>query len=113
VARLYLELCELSGFVGGQEREKSFKFIRRFLRVARLCNQQMFKLPDCFIVVHIRFHPSNQIGRDGEIRLQGLPPIQLADGIGYTLVSGDTWTVQCTDRIHPINTLVAVDTFVQ
>jgi hypothetical protein len=53
VTGLYLELCELSRFLTGQERNQSFKFSCRLVGVVSLSEHQMFKLPDCLIVIHI------------------------------------------------------------
>jgi hypothetical protein len=53
VAGLYLELCELSGFLTGQERNQSFKLGCRLVGAISLSEHQMFKFPDCLIVIHI------------------------------------------------------------
>jgi len=46
VTGLYLQLCELSRFLSGQERNQSFKFSCSLLRVVGLFDHQMFKFPD-------------------------------------------------------------------
>lgn len=53
VTCLCLELCELPGFLTGQEQNQSFKFGCRLVGVVSLSQHQMFKLTDCFIVIHI------------------------------------------------------------
>ena len=52
VTCLCLELCELPGFLTGQEQNQSFKLGCRLLRVVSLFNQQTFKSPHCLIVIH-------------------------------------------------------------
>ena len=57
VTGLYLELCELSRFLIGEERNQSFKFGCRLVRLISPSEHQMFKFPDCLIVIHISlFH---------------------------------------------------------
>ena len=52
-------MCELSRFLTGQERNQSFKFGCRLMGVVSLSEHQMFKFPDCFVVIHISlFHES-------------------------------------------------------
>jgi len=48
-----LELCQLSRFLAGQERNQSFKFGCRLVRVVSLSDHQIFKFPDCFVVIYI------------------------------------------------------------
>ncbi len=50
-----LELCEPSRFAVGQQWYEAFQFNRGFLRVTRLFHQQMFKLPNSLIVIHLRY----------------------------------------------------------
>ena len=50
---LYLELCELSRFLSGQERNQSFEFGCRLVRMVSLSDHQMFKFPDCLVVIQI------------------------------------------------------------
>jgi hypothetical protein len=46
VTRIHLQLCELSRFFTGQERNQSFKSSCRFVRMVGLFQHQMFEFPD-------------------------------------------------------------------
>jgi hypothetical protein len=52
VARLYLQLCELSRVLSRQDRRQGLQFRRYFACVIGLFQHQMFKLPDCLVVIH-------------------------------------------------------------
>lgn len=52
VAGLYLELCELSRFLTGQEQNQSFKFGCHLVRMVSLSEHQMFKFPNYLVVIH-------------------------------------------------------------
>ena len=53
VTGFYLELRELSRPLTGHEWNQSFKFDCRLMRVVGLFEHQMFKFPNCLIVIHI------------------------------------------------------------
>ena len=52
VARFYLQLCELSRVLRGQDRRQGFQFLRYFAGVIGFFQHQMFKFPDCLVVIH-------------------------------------------------------------
>jgi hypothetical protein len=52
VARLDLQLRELTGILGRQDRRQGLEFRRYFTRVIGLFQHQMFKFPDCLVVIH-------------------------------------------------------------
>jgi len=53
VAGFYLDLCELTRFLTGKKRNQSFKFGCCLLGAVSLSEHQVFKFPDCLIVIHI------------------------------------------------------------
>lgn len=55
VTGLGLDLCELPGFLVGEVRNQSFEFGRRRVSLVGFFQHQMFKFPDCLIVIHIAF----------------------------------------------------------
>src|ERR1700720_974146 len=63
-------MCELSRFFTGQERNQSFKFRCRLVRVVAFFDHQMFKFPDCLIVIHRT--SSRKIHRTGRARVSTL-----------------------------------------
>jgi len=52
VARLYLQLCELSRVLSCQDRHQGLEFRRYLACVIGLFQHQMFKFPDCLVVIH-------------------------------------------------------------
>ena len=52
VARLYVQLCELSRVVSCQDRHQGLEFRRYLACVIGLFQHQMFKFPDCLVVIH-------------------------------------------------------------
>src|SRR5579863_7292869 len=52
VTGLYLEPSELLSFFLGQERNQTFKLDRRLAGLVSPFEHQMFKFPDCLIVIH-------------------------------------------------------------
>ena len=52
MARLYLQLCELSRVLGCQDWNQGFQFCRYFAGVIGFVQHQMFKFTDCLVVIH-------------------------------------------------------------
>lgn len=59
VTGLYLELCQLSRFLTGEERNQSFKLDCCLVGVVSFFEHQMFKFPDCLIMIHISLSHEN------------------------------------------------------
>ena len=53
VACLYLELCELARSLIDEDRDQSFKLSCRFASLVSLFKHQVFKFPDCLVVIHL------------------------------------------------------------
>jgi hypothetical protein len=52
MARLDLQLSELSRVLSRQDRHQGLQFRRYFAGVIGLFQHQMFKFPDCLVVIH-------------------------------------------------------------
>jgi hypothetical protein len=90
VAGFDLQMSELPGVLGGQVGKQGLQFRCYFMCVVGLFQHQMFKFPDCLVVIHrIPFQLTSMVRRDGR-----------RASLGRTAEGGCPYMVTSIDRLR-------------